>query len=100
MIANHLVVPFILRDFESDVEYLKLQEKKTEMIAAGKHRTTETYGGKLYYVYTPEFIELNNALLALEGLRNWGGGDQHYRLLTEKERANTVVLNLGSKENV
>lgn len=98
MLANKLVVPFILRDLSCDAEYLTLQEKKTRMIEAGKHRTVETYGGKNYYVYTAEFIELNNALLTLEGLRDFGG-DQHYRLLTEKERANIQVITLNTKEN-
>lgn len=98
MISNHIVVPFILRDFNSDAEYLELQEKKTKMIQAGEHRTTETIGEKKYYVYTPAFIELNNRLLTLEGLRNWGGGDQHYRLLTPEERANITLVELRGKE--
>lgn len=97
MQANKLSIPLILRNFEHDAEYLRLQEEKTKMIAEGKHRTSETHGGVLYHIYTPEFIGVNNRLLTLEGLRTWGGEDQHYRLLTPEERVGVVTINLDGK---
>lgn len=95
MLGNKLSIPLILRDFSFDTEYRELQAQKLLLINLGTHRTMQMYGNKPCYEYSAAFIELNNRLLELEGLKTFGG-DQHYRILTEEE-TNSPYINLEGK---